>query len=110
MAETISYNQLVDHLETADNEDNQISDDLYKFRALIGHQGPSRQQIPIGKGTNTMSLLIGRLGEASLRHLRLVVFLGELNNLELWGPDIGNDYLEAYPYEKLFIIAGAEFE
>ena len=49
-------------------------------------------------------------GEASLRHLRLVVFLGELNNLELWGPDIGNDYLEASPHEKLFIIAGAEFE
>ena len=33
----ISYNQLVDHLEAAANEDNEISDDLYKFRALIGH-------------------------------------------------------------------------
>ena len=54
--------QLVDHLEAAANEDNEISDDLYKFRALIGHQGPSRQQIPIGKDANTMSSLIGRLG------------------------------------------------
>ena len=35
--ELISYNQLVDHLEAAANEDNKISDDLYKFRALIGH-------------------------------------------------------------------------
>ena len=26
----------------------------------------------------------------SLRHLRLVIFLGELNNQELWGADIGN--------------------
>ena len=46
----------------------------------------------------------------SLRHLRLVIFLGELNNLELWGADIGNAYLKAYTHEKLFIIAGAEFE
>ena len=49
-------------------------------------------------------------GVVSLRHLRLVIFLGELNNLELWGGDIGNAYLEAYTHEKLFIIAGAEFE
>ena len=47
-------------------------------------------------------------GVVSLRHLRLVIFLGELNNLELWGADIGNAYLEAYTNEKLFIIGGAE--
>ena len=40
LEEIISYNQLVDHLEAAANDDNEISDDLYKFRALIGHQGP----------------------------------------------------------------------
>ena len=33
-------------------------------------------------------------GVVSLRHLRIVIFLGELNNLELWGADIGNAYLE----------------
>ena len=49
-------------------------------------------------------------GVVSLRHLRLVIFLGVLNNLELWGADIGNAYLEAYTHEKLFIIAGAECE
>ena len=49
-------------------------------------------------------------GVVSLRHLRLVIFLGELNNLELWGADIGNAYLEAHTQEKLFIIGGAEFE
>ena len=49
-------------------------------------------------------------GVASLRHLRLVIFLGELNNLELWGADVGNAYLEAHSEETLFIIEGAEFE
>ena len=49
-------------------------------------------------------------GVVSLRHFRLVIFLNELNNLELWGADIRNAHLEAYTHEKLFIIAGAEFE
>ena len=49
-------------------------------------------------------------GVVSQRHLRFVIFLGELNNLELWGADIGNAYLEAHTQEKLFIIGGAEFE
>ena len=34
----------------------------------------------------------------SLKHLRLVIFFGELNNLELWGADIGNTCLEAYTH------------
>ena len=48
-------------------------------------------------------------GVVSLRHLRLVIFLGELNNLEIWGADMGNDFLEAQTQEKLFIIGAAEF-
>ena len=49
-------------------------------------------------------------GEVSLRHKRLVIFFGELKNLEIWGADIRNVSLEAYTHEKLFIIAGAELE
>jgi hypothetical protein len=45
----------------------------------------------------------------SLRGFRLVVFLAELNGLELWATDIGNAYLEAKTREKLVIIAGEEF-
>ena len=40
LEQIISYNQLVDHLEAAANDDNKTSDDLFKFRALIGHQEP----------------------------------------------------------------------
>ena len=49
-------------------------------------------------------------GVVSLRNLRLVIFLGKLNNLELWGADIGNAYLEAFTDEKLDIVAGPEFQ
>ena len=48
-------------------------------------------------------------GVVSLRGLRLLVFLGELNGLETWATDIGNAYLEAVTQEKVYIIAGPEF-
>ena len=34
-------------------------------------------------------------GVVSLRNLRLVIFLGKLNHLDLWGADIGNAYLDS---------------
>ena len=40
----------------------------------------------------------------------MVVFLSQLNDLEIWGVDVGNAYLEAYTDEKLCIIAGPEFK
>ena len=45
----------------------------------------------------------------SLRGLRLVVFLAELNGLDVWSTDIGNAYLEAKTNEKVYVIAGPEF-
>ena len=49
-------------------------------------------------------------GIFSLRNLKLVILLGKLNKLELWGADIGSAYLEAPTEEKLYIVAGPEFE
>ena len=45
----------------------------------------------------------------SLRGLRLTVFLGELNGLDIWSTDIGNAYLEAETKENVYIIGGPEF-
>jgi hypothetical protein len=49
-------------------------------------------------------------GVVSLRGFRLVLFLAELNKLELWATDIGNAYLEAFTSEKVYIVAGPEFK
>lgn len=46
----------------------------------------------------------------SLRVMRMLVFLAELNELELCASNIGNAYLEAYTKEKVCFIAGHEFE
>ena len=48
-------------------------------------------------------------GVISLRALRLIVFLSELNNLELWGADVSSAYLEAKTNEKVYFVAGDEF-
>ena len=48
-------------------------------------------------------------GVVTLRGLRMVVFLAELNGLDLWATDIGSAYLEARTKEKVYIIAGGNF-
>ena len=63
LEEIISYNQLVDHLEAAANDDNEISDDLFKFRALIGHQGPLKPTGPNWKGCKYNVLVDWETGE-----------------------------------------------
>ena len=63
LEEIISYNQLVDLLEAAANEDNKISDDLFKFRAFIGHQGPLMPTDPNWKGCKFNVLVDWEFGE-----------------------------------------------
>ena len=48
-------------------------------------------------------------GVVSLRGLRLIIFLAELNGMETWAADVGNAYLEAKTSERVYIIAGPEF-
>jgi hypothetical protein len=45
----------------------------------------------------------------SLRGLRIITFLSELNGLDLWATDISNAFLEAFTMEQNYIIAGPEF-
>ena len=45
----------------------------------------------------------------SLRGIRLLTFIAEHNDLEVWSTDIGNAYLESFTQEKVYVIAGPEF-
>jgi hypothetical protein len=45
-------------------------------------------------------------GVVSLCGIRFVVFLAELNGLELWVADVGNEYLEEKTKEKVYIVGG----
>ena len=49
--ELISYNQLLEHLENAQDHDMGMDQELFKFRAIIGHQGPLVASDPDWKGS-----------------------------------------------------------
>ena len=49
--ELIAYNQLLDHLENAQDHDMGMDQELYRFRAIIGHQSPLLASDPDWKGS-----------------------------------------------------------
>ena len=59
--ELISYNQLLEHLENAQDHDMGMDQELYRFRVIIRHQGPLLASDPDWKEANIMSKLNGRL-------------------------------------------------
>ena len=48
-------------------------------------------------------------GVVSLRGIKLVLFIAELNGLESWGTEICNAYIEVFTKEKVYIVASPEF-
>ena len=75
----------------------------------VKHDGRHKARLVAGGHLTDIPLDSVYSGVVSLRGLRLLVFLAELNNLELWGTDITSAYLEAYTSEKVCIKAGPEF-
>ena len=48
--ELISYNQLLEDLENTQDNDMCMDQELYRFRSIIGHQGPLLVSDPDWKG------------------------------------------------------------
>jgi hypothetical protein len=64
----------------------------------------------VARGDKTVALADAVYsGVATLRSLRIVCFLAELNGLHVTGGDVGNAYLEAKTQEKVCFRAGPEF-
>ena len=49
--ELITYNQLLDHLEQAEEQENSMDQELYKFRAIICHESLLKATDPNWKGS-----------------------------------------------------------
>jgi len=75
----------------------------------IKHDGRHKSRFVAGGHRTSTPTHSVYSGVVSLQGIRLVTFLSELNNLELWGTDIGNAYLESYTTEKVCFTAGPEF-
>ena len=64
--ELISYNQLLEHLENAQDHDMGMDQELYRFRAILDTKVLCLPQIQTGKEANIMFKLNGRLGRLPL--------------------------------------------
>ena len=56
--EFISSNQLLEQLETAQDNDLGMDQELFRFRAIIGHQGPLKQTDPKWKGSQIIPTMM----------------------------------------------------
>ena len=70
--EIISYSQLVDHLEAAANEDNEISDDLTSLEPSLATRGPSGQTDHNWKGCKYNVLVEWETGEKTYEPLSVL--------------------------------------
>ena len=68
----ISYSQLVGHLEATANKKNKTNDDLYKLRALIGHQGPFKATYSNWQGWKDNVLVKWETGEKTYEPLSVL--------------------------------------
>jgi hypothetical protein len=73
------------------------------------HNGRHKDRLVAGCHLTEVPLDSVYSGVVSLRGLRTLVFLWELNDLHIWATDIGNTYLEAKTKERFDINAGPEF-
>jgi Reverse transcriptase (RNA-dependent DNA polymerase) len=76
----------------------------------VNHDGRQKARLVADGHLTDLPLESVYSGVVSLRGFRLVMFIGKLNEMDVWATDIGNAYLEAFTSEKVYIIAGPEFK
>jgi hypothetical protein len=79
------------------------------FVYAVKHDGRHKARLVCGGHLTPTPLESVYSSVVSLRGVRMLCFLAELNDMEVWSTDIGNAYLESYTQEKVYIIAGPEF-
>ena len=68
---------------------------VVRMRSILLGKFPWKQYEEAHEVTSHMATETVNSGVVSLRNLRLTMFLAELNNLQLWGANVGNAHLQA---------------
>ena len=78
---------------------------------VYGFKADGRRKARFVGGGHRTDTPIGFIysGVVSLPGIRIVTAIAELNDLRIWGSDIGNTYLESVTQEKIMFVAGEEF-
>ena len=64
--ELIICNELLDHLEQAEAQDNSMDQELYRVRAIIGHEGPLKATDTNWKGSKSNVQVESETGEITI--------------------------------------------
>ena len=100
--ELISHIQLLEHLETAQDNDICMDQELFKFRAIIGHQGPLAASDPDRKGSQYNVQVEWETGEITFFSPSLLLLLMTQSPVQympkkmislLWKADVGSGTL-----------------
>ena len=75
----------------------------------VKHCGRHRARLVAGGHLTETPIDSVYSGVVSLKSIRMIAFIAELNGLETWATDISSAYLEAETKEQVCIIAGPEF-
>ena len=70
--ELITYNQLLDHLEQADEQHNSMDQELYRFRAVFGHEDPLKATDPNWKDSKWNVQIEWETGEITFEPLSVI--------------------------------------
>ena len=113
-SEKLEVNQLDEYESFEDKGLNAPVPDGYKkirchFVYDVKHDGRYKSRFVAGGHMTDTPIDSVYSGVVSIPGIRLVTFLAELNELELWATDIGNAYLESVTKEKVCFTAGPEF-
>ena len=91
--------------------DDPVTSAIYaqKHNLLFKHDERHRARFVAGGHLTEIPLESCYSGVISMEDVRTIVFLAELNQLELWGADISSAYLLVDTKPKVFIVTGPEF-
>jgi hypothetical protein len=113
-AERTELNQIDEYNSFLDKGEGYRPDSSHKEIKVhmvyaVKHDGRHKARLVAGGHLTETPVDSAYSSVVSLRGIRILAFLGELNNLKVWSTDIGNAHLETYTKEKAYIIAGPEF-
>ena len=107
MSQLDEYNTFIDKGHKDDVDPSQILPDFKKIRVHlvfdVKHDGRHKTRLVANGHLTDVPLDSVYSGVVSLRGIRMLVFLSELNGLKTWTTDIDNAYLEAVTSAKAYI-------
>ena len=72
LQELITYNQPLDHREQAEDQENSMDQELYRFRGISGHEGPLKATDPNWNGSKHNVQIEWEIGEITFEPLSVI--------------------------------------